>query len=362
MIVTKGYLKRMWSEFIHIFNKYRKLNVYERVICLSVGISALLIIIYTFSIGGKFSNSNADWGDFGSFLGSLTGLLAFASALYAIDQSNKRMKEAEERSFYNSAVETYYNVVKNIRFNDKVGDEAIAEYYERVKILNILFFYIDESSTKIFNNVSKKEMERIRLFFLLLLKIDLSDKPKLWDNGRFCGDLEEAFVHKEYILEILGKHVDHNLVNGYNIGDLHSIISKTLFYMFEKNYYKENIDRYYKHIFSTLIQLYDFSNSKLFDQYCQLLLKSEIFLLFYYSFRNKVPYEYIDLFRKSNLYLYIDIVDLPIGREYNKYYYEIPTIKKNTDVKEKIRNFMNDIYNYHEEICREIDKLKVAPC
>lgn len=77
-------------------------KIYWAIIILSV-IVVLMITLYL----EKFMNSNlseysSDWGNFGSYIGSITGLLAFIGVLYTIEINiEHHVKDSEQNKFFN---------------------------------------------------------------------------------------------------------------------------------------------------------------------------------------------------------------------------------------------------------------------
>jgi hypothetical protein len=62
------------------------------------GIAVVMVILYWCNFSYPFSKDQADWGNFGSYMGSITGLLAFIGVLYSIHNANKNATEAKEEA------------------------------------------------------------------------------------------------------------------------------------------------------------------------------------------------------------------------------------------------------------------------
>jgi hypothetical protein len=61
-------------------------------------IACLMLLAYIINSPCPFSKDQADWGNFGSYMGSITGLLAFVGVLYSIHNANKKADKAEQET------------------------------------------------------------------------------------------------------------------------------------------------------------------------------------------------------------------------------------------------------------------------
>lgn len=80
-------------------------------------ICAIMVIIYFSYVSNHFSTNSADWGNFGCYLGSITGLLAFAGVLYSIQQSNKTHTEDSERDTFFRLLDLHTNKMNSVEFS-----------------------------------------------------------------------------------------------------------------------------------------------------------------------------------------------------------------------------------------------------
>lgn len=62
-------------------------------------VCVIMLIVYFFHFNGKFAEKSADWANFGSYFGSITGLMAFLAVLFSAIQSEKRANKAERKAF-----------------------------------------------------------------------------------------------------------------------------------------------------------------------------------------------------------------------------------------------------------------------
>lgn len=124
-----------------------------------------MVIAYFCSVSNDFSMSTDDWGNFGSYLGSVTGILAFVGVLYSIQLSEKSADRAEvraqrafsdakkaeldsamkysedkERSIFFQLLDLHIDKSNSVGFKGENGAEAFKKYVEIAnKNLNTLF-------------------------------------------------------------------------------------------------------------------------------------------------------------------------------------------------------------------------------
>lgn len=82
-------------------------------------IACLMLLAYIINFRYGISDDSSDWGNFGSYMGAITGLLAFVGVLYSIHNANKQSAEAKKEA---------ENVRSEAAKEDKlIRDEARAE-------------------------------------------------------------------------------------------------------------------------------------------------------------------------------------------------------------------------------------------
>jgi hypothetical protein len=87
----------------------------------------IMILIYSFSYYNEPTNNKFDWIRFGTFFGSISGLLAFAGVLYSVKQSKEASTEESERATFFNLLELHNNIFKSINYNGKTDIEAFKE-------------------------------------------------------------------------------------------------------------------------------------------------------------------------------------------------------------------------------------------
>jgi hypothetical protein len=123
------WIKKVWAWIV-----YNGLIFIIITICI---IAVVMVCKYRETFGDNFSTVSSDWGDFGSYLGAITGLLAFIGVLYSIFQSKKQNRKQEERSVFFQMLDLYQKQVEGIGFENFNADK----FKLRDKILPIIIIY-----------------------------------------------------------------------------------------------------------------------------------------------------------------------------------------------------------------------------
>lgn len=98
------------------------------------GIAVIMLGIYAWNFPCPFSENQADWGAFGAYMGSITGLLAFIGVLYTIRQSSLQVTARDERDLFFRLMDEHRQTRDSLTFPDenKKGVAAIDAYVEDI--------------------------------------------------------------------------------------------------------------------------------------------------------------------------------------------------------------------------------------
>ncbi|WP_394698920.1 putative phage abortive infection protein [uncultured Bacteroides sp.] len=274
--------------------KWEESSLLERIIIIIIGVALFMLIFYCAWFFGVPSNDSGDWGDFGSYFGSITGLLAFAGAIYAIINSNKQAKATEERSVFFKMLELYQiqaekvaslhleenlkeklvqYVVINEMINDKLDLKNNIELYESAA--SMFFRYTNTIQTKsgfIRRMCAEEELQYFKENINIdLLKKKLKSYLDKMDSGK-CFNCKSYYNYASSVIN--SKIVSNDIISMYKafryVGD----------YIYKRNGYI--LGQYYRNIYYLMDMIADFKGVKTYSKIFRAQLSQhELLLLFY---------------------------------------------------------------------------------
>lgn len=119
----------------------KKLGAYFWIIIISASIAICMLGVYFWQfMGNDLSDNPTDWGAFGSYMGAITGLLAFAGVLVSISNANKKATEAKEEA-------------EKVREEAAAGDKKLREETQ-AKDERDLFFKLVDTHQKMMDSLT----------------------------------------------------------------------------------------------------------------------------------------------------------------------------------------------------------------
>ena len=99
-------------------------------------IACLMLLAYIINFRYGISDDSSDWGNFGSYMGSITGLLAIMGVLYSIHNANKKTDKLREesqaqneRDLFFRLVDSHQKMMNSLIGTDlKTGEKTIGTY------------------------------------------------------------------------------------------------------------------------------------------------------------------------------------------------------------------------------------------
>lgn len=197
-------------------------------------ICIFMLISYFFEFHDGFSNDYNKWGAFGSYFGSITGLLAFLGVLYSLILSNRATEEAkkesqikegiakketirrEERDLFFKLLELDRDLFNNVKFvecfkevghkkeNIYGGIEAFEKF--RIQLNNtlieyIIYDYMFKMSTDKLKDILKSENQ----YYDSILNIKSDTLTKLKSFERFNNGSDSYLIEKKKLFAELLK-------------------------------------------------------------------------------------------------------------------------------------------------------------
>jgi len=339
-----------------------------------IAITSLLMIFCYFMYFGVYLHRPLgdveDWGSFGSYMGSITGLLAFAGVLYTVMQSDKRAEEAkgkaiiaeekakareekateqavrrEERDLFFKMLSEYQRqadlITKNKSFSDFTKDDGIKSIiyiiYENIvgdenfklsEDADILFiqqeiaqsFGINAHNEAISNDVIAQNLkDKIKICF----ETNNFGVPKYLLNNNLNRNLQKYFI-RVILPKISEQNIDKYIFNALRgIADM----------IFINN--EDQLGQYFRtiyYILETISSNIERENySKIFRSQ---LSKSELTLLLYNLVSSQSTPKTIKLYKTNDIFNNLNLNDLFMNKLFKDKY--------------KGNDFINMLYNEYD--------------
>ncbi len=267
--------------------------------------SSLMLIFYCGWFWGKPSDDSGDWGSFGSYFGSITGLLAFAGVLYTAWQSEQRANKAEEelarreeRDLFFKLLDLYQRQVDSISVGNDKGTISFKEL--TVKVNQYMISYVALEGYR----DNKKNFKGYNQFFnqmVTYFSVSSVDAPHR--NADFClknGDISDIlsyyFYAETYGIDIM------KTINIEEISQKMKCVADIIY-----NEFEHLLGQYYRTIFYLLHLTSGFKQkTEYYKIFRSQLSRYELLLLLYNAVSSqstdevKLLYKECDLFNNIN--------------------------------------------------------------
>lgn len=298
-----------------------------------------MVYQYRKTFSGDASTDSSDWGNFGSYLGAITGLLAFAGAIYAIMNSNKQARLAEERGSFFKMLDLYQKQVVAVNYSNKNGIEAFYLYDKDVnmkitmyiiynKIVTTsdkyLYFHLYSDDYKsVIKNYNISEDGGVNNNHIDSIRRDISFKkivvPTNFDSkeGRRYYILSEKIV-KDYENESIFYNSAYNTMRE---------VADSVYIDF--GYF---LGQYYRNIYYLLTMIFESSEGERYSKIFRAQLsRYELVLLLYNAVSSQSSIETVTLLRKYDIFNNIIAEDI--------------FLFENSGFKINIKDFINNLFN-----------------
>lgn len=248
-------------------------------------VCVLMCALYFFNFTGGLSLNSSDWGAFGSYLGSITGLLAFVGVLYSIQQSNKAHTEDSERDTFFKLLDLHTSKMNSVEIEKEKGAEAFKKFVDIAnKHLNTLFLgqliqekcnNINKDNFNTFYNEQKDLVKVLNFTYNIYLNGGIFDNAPINNVSNVLIKIRnlndsikekecKVFIHKRYkddeaIIDYLEKYIDscsdENKYNNLKI--VADFIYKEYGYI---------LGHYFRNMYYVMGTINDFSDKKNYDK------------------------------------------------------------------------------------------------
>ncbi|MBV5283413.1 MAG: hypothetical protein JZU53_13385 [Paludibacter sp.] len=349
-------------------------------------VCVLMLIIYFFHFNGKFAEKSADWANFGSYFGSITGLMAFLAVLFTAIQSEKRANKAETKTLLveqEAKIAAKFAKQEADKREAKANEQAVKRE-ERDLFFNMLKMYHRQADlitkNKSFFEFTKDEglVMLVYIIYDSILKdknFKLSDDPKILliqhkiaqsyginaDNLQISREeiaynlkerIESLFKEKDFSIPNVESFKDVKFNNELNIYALYVLKNATVKFYFN-NYifnimkgiadmiYIENEDQLGQYFRTVYYILETISTNIEKEKYSKIfrsqLSKYELILLLFNMVSSQSTLETLKLYKDNDIFNNINSKDLML--------YKLTKVKYNFDINE----FTNMLFNEYEK-------------
>lgn len=299
-------------------------------------ITFILIAVYIYRFHNHLSFEHSDFAEFGSYLGSITGLLAFIGVLYTVKESKTSDQIENERTTFYSLLELYQRQVDNMKYPPKNGIEAFEKYANTACYLfsaHIIYYYIKNERkfpaelTELIDNKDYQEIYDIcEVKSLTELRDEIKNEFELLSeykdkiNGEFpegssiIMGIWEAFIKnpsnnlyffatKSICNEIVIEKKEYNLIYQItkNVGNI----------LYEGN--QKYLGQYYRNIYYLLDTIAHFKYPNNYSKIFRAQISSnELTILLFNAMSSQSSKRTILLLREFNIFNNINYSDLEL--------------------------------------------------
>lgn len=313
--------------------------------CFAIIFSAVCLLmlgLYFWRFWGSLSDIPADWDAFGSYFGSITGLLAFVGVLVTFYLSEKRNRDryaaTSERDVFFRLLDLYLNqrkAIESVTIKDTIdtsedGFEKLSNIASDCFFLHVIYGYIkDRDDFELINQISNDALYGKKSILLLFEKFNVKKTAEL-KSALFCeanvsgnAGLEESFrkVNENCRRQKIKKMRDELCDNDENRGlvtYLGTMILKSLCqngnilliysnanfagdFLYED--FKHNLGQYFRTIYYLLEVVEQFKDAELYLRIFRAQLSTnELSLLLYNAASSQATDKTIDLFVKHAIF------------------------------------------------------------
>lgn len=343
-------------------------------------ISVLFIIVilcfYFIQTKGDFSHKQTNWGEFGSLLGAITGLIAFVGVLFTLRQNKQQSLDSEERTVFFELLKifTSYRDALRVKRIDRLYDNEkkewnITQYDELctpektyrqlyVELYNTFYleikrgipenFSIEEFTRRIIpEDVSREQLAMTYSHLNVAINNIYSEH-----NWGMHGGMSTTFpVHinaYDYLcLNAIKIYFERN-----NFKPITEACTKTANHCFAPD--KNQLGTYFRNVYYILEMVSEFNSPKSYSKIFRAQLsKYELVLLFFNSFSSLSTSKTRELYLNADLFNNLELKDVRLKEGINDesvsrmaYINFPPTLFQMTDKNEYVsRDFLKKLYD-----------------
>jgi len=287
-------------------NEIKQFLVRYWLILLVSVLTGILIILYLATFNGGLSEDHSKWGEFGSFFGALTGLLAFIGVIITLIQSRRQVLASEERETFFSLLDIFREHRKNVKIdksqlvNEPLGTNRKAVPNEFVSD-DIAFKQVADESNFYFLEEILKDAPRFitieEMMTLIPSKESALGTPHQDFNDKRHEAIKALYIQynaepgKGYVLPlvdyVIWQGLAYQVIQYYVIEKKYDALSYAMMRAGDTIYslYKNQLGPYHRNIFYVFDIITKFKESNNYGLLFRAQLsKDELIIVFFNSF------------------------------------------------------------------------------
>lgn len=343
---------------------------------LSMLVIIVILVSYFIQVKGNFADKQTDWGEFGSLLGAITGLIAFVGVLFTLRQNKQQFLNSEDRSVFFELLRIFisYRDALRVKRNDwKYDNEQcqwkVTQYnefcttektYQQICFELYYAFYL-EIRRGIPNNFSKEEFTKRIIpknisieqwgFTFSHLDVAINNIYSEYNWGR-CGGANIMYSVPDNAYDCLCLNTIKIYFEENNFKPIAEACIKAADYCFAP--YKNQLGTYFRNTYYILEMTSEFNSSQKYSAIFRAQLsKNELVILFFNSFSSLSSPKTRELYLNADLFNNLELKDIRLKEGRNdesvshmEYIQFPPTLFKTVNKKEYVsHDFLKKLYD-----------------
>lgn len=302
-------------------------------------VSIIIVILVSYFIQNY--GKQIDWGDFGSLLGAITGLIAFVGVLFTLRQNKQQSLDSEERSVFFELLKIFISYRDALRvkrvdwiYNEKQSKLITTPYdefctpektYRQICIELYHTFYL-EIKRSIPKNFTQKELgkkvipenateiERFMTWDYVKQAIEDIYLEDDWGAGRKASVKTVPInlnVYDYICLRVINLYIEQG-----NFNPITEACTKAADHCFAP--YKNQLGAYFRNAYYILDMASEFNSPKSYSKIFRAQLsKDELVLLFFNSFSSLSTPKTRELYLNADLFNNLELKDVRLKEGVN---------------------------------------------
>jgi len=360
-------------------NKWEEKSFLVKIMLFIIFVSTIMVLSYSIIVRGGFSRNPQDWGSFGSFFASITGLLAFTGVLYTASLSEKRAyeekgrrKQAEKKAVMRDERDLFFKILQmhqynvtyislSLQENFKTGRDAIAGYvkkFQKYYYVSITLNQFKKANCKYkdeysyfdyFNNIAKKAQELSAPQDGTCHSDNLEEFIDNLIQNNSLSHLKEYDIHTENGCQVTSCYSEMMSNGLISINDIYCSMKSVADYMYDS--YEHQLGQYFRTICNLQEIVADnIEREKSLDVFRSQLSREELVLLLYYIVSSQIEPKAAQMFIDNEIFKNIFPEDV-LGCKY-----KVDQEKDKDKQREIVNVFIKDLLSIKAEESKKTSK------